>query len=216
MPPVLFVTQESVWIACEGADKSTSGGWTQKTTRTWAWRSPLPPKSPVSTAPSLIHCLPLPPPLLCLANMQVKLVKLSVACSDGWRFIVQKCIRCTGIFFFFTSWELKDDKTLWGGQRQGAGGHLYTFCSTCMHSVGIRAFSAFVLLIQIEASSISLHNDEENLRDRHFAVCCNFAPCLSACPVFLPSRAFAMIWPSDLAFYFDTPRHSSSSHQSQR
>lgn len=114
-------------------------------------------------------------------------------------------------FFFTTSSELKDDKTLWGGQRQGAGGHLYTFCSTCMHSVGIRAFSAFVFLIQIEASSISLHNDEENLRDRHFAVCSNFTPCLSARPVFLPSWAFAMIRPSDLTFCFDTPCHSSSS-----
>lgn len=137
MPPVLFVTQESVWIACEGADRSTSEGWTQKTTRTWAWRSPLPPKSPVSTAPSLIHCLPLLPPLLCLANMQVKLVKLSVPCLDGWRFIVQKCIRCTGIFFL-TSWELKDDKTLWWGEGGATTGrwrtliyilfHLHAFC----------------------------------------------------------------------------------------
>lgn len=31
-----FVTQECVWIACEGAGRSTSGGWTQKTTHTWA------------------------------------------------------------------------------------------------------------------------------------------------------------------------------------
>lgn len=40
--------QGSVWTACEGAGRSTSGGWTQKTTPTWAWRSHLPPKSLVS------------------------------------------------------------------------------------------------------------------------------------------------------------------------
>lgn len=96
---VSFVTQEFVWTACEGADRSTSGGWTQKTTHTWAWRSPLPPKSLVSTALSLIHCLPPPLPLslLCQANMQVKLVKLFVLCLDSWRFIVQKCLRYMGI-----------------------------------------------------------------------------------------------------------------------
>lgn len=58
---------------CEGADRSTSGGWTQKTTRTWAWRSPLLPKSLVSTAPSLAHCLLPPPPLLCQGSVQVQL-----------------------------------------------------------------------------------------------------------------------------------------------
>lgn len=60
---------------CEGADRSTRGGWTQKTIRTWAWRSLLPPKSLVSTPhpPSIAHCLFLPLPLLYQASKQVKL-----------------------------------------------------------------------------------------------------------------------------------------------
>lgn len=51
----------------------------------------------------------------------------------------------------------------------------YTFCPTRIHSVGIRAFSAFTLLTQIVALSISLDNErEDTLKERRPPLGCTF------------------------------------------
>lgn len=78
------LSQGFVWTVCEGADRSTSGGWTQKTTHTWAWHSPLLLKSLVSTTPSLTHRLAPPSPLSQPVSFQVKPGQMLLCHSHVW------------------------------------------------------------------------------------------------------------------------------------
>lgn len=55
-----------------------------------------------------------------------------------------------------------DVLALFSLELKDARGHSHTFGPTRIHSVGMRAFSAFTSLTQIVALSISLHHEKED------------------------------------------------------
>ena len=76
-------------------------------------------------------------------------------------------------------------------------GLTHTFHSTHMHSVGIRAFSASVSLIQIQAPSINLHNGTRRKARPPLCHVLEFHRCLSARRIFVPHWALRCydLWP---------------------
>lgn len=85
-----LLIQEFVWTVCEGADRNTSGDWIQKTIHIWAWHSLLPPKSPVSDVPSLVHCLSASLSVLCQTSTKANFCILLLPCLDIWKFLIKK------------------------------------------------------------------------------------------------------------------------------
>lgn len=97
-----------------------------------------------------------------------------------------------------------DVQALFSLELKDARGHSHTFCPTHIHSVGIRAFSAFTLLTQIVALSISLHNEKKDTpKVRRPPLGCTFISVYQS--IFVPCWALQGCNP--LTFCLSTPRH---------